>query len=494
MSGSGRSGPKPQASKRPLPQVPGTGADHVINWCERFVIVPKGRGAKEPLRIRPWQAAMVRGLFDPDPRPTLALWQLPRGCGKTTLAAALCLYCLHADGVEGARVALVAVDERQAQLALSVAARATALHPSLDKRTTVYRDRLIVPRSDSWLMALPAEAPRLEGLDLSFALVDEVGFVPREVYETVLNSTGKRERSTVLCIGTPSPPRYRDASPMADLLAYGVEHPGDESFALAAYGAAPDVDITDEAAWHEAVPALGDLLTVEHMRALMPPKMRPNEFRRARLGAWVDAVADPFIGREAWGACARPGAIPDGAEVCLAFDGSFSADASVVVACTVDTRPHVMPVQIWEPPPGDDGGWRVPVADVEGAIRDACRRWTVVEVAADPFRWTRSLQALASEGLPMVEHPQSTARMAPITAAFREAVVNGAMTHADDPALTRHVLNAQVKTDARGERLSKDRRNSSRRIDAAVAATMAFGRAQHHAHQAKPRRRAVAFF
>ena len=59
-------------------------------------------------------------------------------------------------------------------------------------------------------------------------------------------------------------------------------------------------------------------------------------------------------------------------------------------------------VGLWEPPAGDPD-YRVPVAQVEDAIRAACRRWKVAEIVADPFRWTRTLQALEAEGLPVVE-------------------------------------------------------------------------------------------
>ena len=52
-------------------------------------------------------------------------------------------------------------------------------------------------------------------------------------------------------------------------------------------------------------------------------------------------------------------------------------------------------------------GRQVPVVDVEQAIRQACRRWRVLEIAADPFRWARSLQLLDQEGLPVLEYPQS---------------------------------------------------------------------------------------
>jgi phage terminase large subunit-like protein len=158
--------------------------------------------------------------------------------------------------------------------------------------------------------------------------------------------------------------------------------------------------------------------------------------------------------------------------VVLAFDGSFNADTSVLVAVSVAERPHVDLVELWEP-----GGGQVPIVDVEAAIREACRRWRVQEIAADPFRWARSLQLLDSEGLPILEYPQSPARMTPATARFYEAVVNGQLTHSGDSRLARHVGNAILREDARGARLAKERKDSPRRIDAAVAAVMAHDRA-----------------
>jgi phage terminase large subunit-like protein len=67
--------------------------------------------------------------------------------------------------------------------------------------------------------------------------------------------------------------------------------------------------------------------------------------------------------------------------------------------------------------------------------------------------------------------------MAPATARFYEAVVNGALTHSGDSRLARHIGNAVLREDARGARLAKERKDPPRRIDAAVAAVMAHDRA-----------------
>jgi phage terminase large subunit-like protein len=67
--------------------------------------------------------------------------------------------------------------------------------------------------------------------------------------------------------------------------------------------------------------------------------------------------------------------------------------------------------------------------------------------------------------------------MAPATQRFFEAVTTKRVRHNGDPRLARHLDNAQLKTDSRGSRLSKDARNSPRKIDLAVAAVMALDRA-----------------
>jgi phage terminase large subunit-like protein len=201
--------------------------------------------------------------------------------------------------------------------------------------------------------------------------------------------------------------------------------------------------------------------------------MREASFRRARLCQLTDTLEEAWLPPGSWAACADATvAIPDGAEVVLAFDGSFNGDTTVLVVATVAERPHVDLVELWEA-----AGTQVPVVDVEQAIRAACRRWRVLEIAADPFRWTRSLQLLDGEGLPILEYPQSPGRMTPATAKFYEAVVNGALTHSGDSRLARHVGNAVLREDARGARLAKEKRDSPRRIDAAVAAVMGHDRA-----------------
>jgi phage terminase large subunit-like protein len=467
-------GPKAPVSAAPLDlrRLPKRGGSRCIAFCERYITVPKGTGARRRLKVRPWQREIVHGVLD-EPRPRQALVSVPAGNGKSTLAAAIGLYGLLADRVEGAQVICVASDERQARIILNTARRMVELEPALYDRVQIFKDHLLEPHTDSTFFALPADPGALQGWDPSLCIVDELHVVTDEVFEAMAARAGKRDRSLLLAISTP--PKVGDDGVMRRLVDHG-RGSKDPSFYFREFAAPAGCALDDEQAWATANPALDDFLHRDALRATLPPKMRENAFRRYRLGQWV-SLDGAWLPDGAWERCEAPGQqLPPNAEVVLGFDGSFSGDCTALVATTVADRPHVHLVAIWEAPEGARD-WRVPVVEVEDAIRAACRRWRVLEVAADPYRWARSLELLDAEGIPVGEYPQSPARMGPATARFYSAVVDRLLSHDGSSALARHVGNAILKEDSRGARLSKEHKDSKRRIDAAVAAVMAHDRA-----------------
>ena len=71
--------------------------------------------------------------------------------------------------------------------------------------------------------------------------------------------------------------------------------------------------------------------------------------------------------------------------------------------------------------------------------------------------------------------------MGPATDRFYQLVMSRALTHDGDPRLARHVANCVAKPSPAGDLVTKDRRMSVRKIDAAVAAIVAVDRAAYHA-------------
>lgn len=465
-----KAGPKAAASLEPLKwSTRSKGVDHFRNFCRRYLKVPRGVGARKALRPRDWQLDMCRPLFEGSAH--INVWVLPRGNGKSGLVAAIALHHLFTFG-EGARVMVVAQNDKAAQRLLDTAKRMVALEPELDERAQVYKDRIYVPGTDSEFKAVASEQSAVEGEDLTLAIIDEIGFTDVDVYEAALLSTGKRPGSKLVAIGTPSTPRMRDKSPLLGLVTAG--RAGDPTINLVEYSAPDNCALDDEEALAAANPALGDWLDLDVIRASMPPKTSEAEYRRARLGQWVLQSGESFMPADAWGECARPGvAIPEGTPVVLALDGSQRWDATVLMMASVSPVPHVEVAGWWF---GDhDPDFEVSHAEVENTILDFAERYKVREVTADPYLWQRTLQVLQEEGLPVSKFSQSAGRMSPALAEFRAAALDGKVTHQDDHRVNAHMLAAQLIETGHGMKLGKP--SKEMHIDGAVATVMAYSRA-----------------
>jgi phage terminase large subunit-like protein len=486
-------GPKVEADYSALPlQEVKTPSQRFRIFCETYLRVPKGKGVGNPLRLRPWQLDLMASVMDPDPRPSIAGFMLPRGSGKTALMAAWMLYELFC-GPEGNQLVCVAVDERQAHLLFETAAAMVQLTPELSSRCLVFRDRLEVPGRRSTFAALPAEAKRLEGLgNFSLAVADEIGVIGRETWLTLLLGLGKVDNATVVGIGTPP---ASDDSVLSDLRQYGQDRPDDETFVWREFAAVgfEDHPVDCRHCWTLANPALGDFLTESAMVALLPPKTTEAAFRRARLCQFIPENESPFIPADVWRDLDNGEVIPDGAEVVLALDGSFggsNADTTALLLATVSPEPHFMPLRVWE----SDGSpsYRVNVLEVEAEIRAAVKRWRVQELVLDPFRWNRTGQVL-SDVVTVSEFPWSPARVTKATTDLYSAAVNGKMSHSGDATLTRHVMAATVvETPDGGLKIGKtSRKRSAQKVDLAACLVMAHSRSSWLGTRRKKRARVI---
>jgi phage terminase large subunit-like protein len=443
-----------------------------------------------PMLIRPFQRDIVAMLWGEQP-PKLAALAIGRGNAKSTLAAAMCLYRLFVN--DEWVIDILAVDERQSGIIGGICTNMVARHPELEKRTQTYKDHLLVRRSElSWL---PANAAALEGRTPDFTVCDEGGRIDPEVYEVASFSNSKKPHAQLFLIGTPGP---RPDNVLAQFRDHALSHPEDTlqrymEFSAAAWPHHPvDCDEHDggPGCLSAANPALGLWMTRESLLSTLPPKVSEAHWRRVRLIQWNVTNSEPPLPPEVWTDLGDGEAIPPGARVVLAFDGSYSGnDATVIVAATVSPKPHVQLVQWWGRPDLGDTDYRVPILDVEQALRDACRRWDVVEIAADSYRWQRSLAVLEADGLPVKDFPQSITRMSAATAGLLTACRNGQLTHSGHPLIGEHLNNAVLTEDGRGGRLVKASRSKhAGRIDAAVTTVMAVSRATWHASKPKKKR------
>lgn len=182
--------------------------------------------------------------------------------------------------------------------------------------------------------------------------------------------------------------------------------------------------------------------------------------------------------------------VADGEAVTLGFDGSRKrgrgvTDATALVACTLSDG-HVFPLDIWEQP-AHVRDWEVPVADVLAAVDQAFDRYRVVGFYADPAKWESHVAgweakygpklALKSTAPHPIEWWMTGGRSVFTVRAlekFRSAIIDGEMTHDGSSGLTRHMLAARMVSSRSGVQIGKEHPTSERKIDAAVAATLAW--------------------
>jgi phage terminase large subunit-like protein len=223
--------------------------------------------------------------------------------------------------------------------------------------------------------------------------------------------------------------------------------------------AAPADDVD---AWALSNPGIGHRIDPEFIASELD-SLELRDFERERLGRWDEEVGGTWIPDDLWTACV--GRAQEGAQVVLGLAGSPSGDTAALVSSTVTDKPHLEVVGFWDVD--------VDVIAIEERIREICRSTSVAAIGADPARWSRTLDVLTQEGYPVLEWPWTPARSIPACTRFHEAVVNGQLTHGDDVALDQHIANAVVTTDARGARITRESRYSTRRIDLAVASVIA---------------------
>ena len=406
---------------------------------------------------------------------------MPRKNGKSAIGSSLALDGLIFEGM-GAEVYSAAAEKEQARIVFGETKRMVAANEDLSALCNPMRDVIEVPATGSIYRVLSAEAYSKEGLNISRCIVDELHAHPNDDLWNVL-TLASAARLDPLVIAITTAGVMTDTSGFESvcyrLFKYGVDVANgvvdDPSFFFAWWGASQGVDHRDPEVWKTANPGFGDLIDPEDFASAV--KRTPeNEYRTKRLNQWV-AARTAWFPAGLWDGCKLEKTTASGAEVVLGFDGSHNNDSTALVVCSIEDMPHIEVVRVWQKPRGAPDDWFVPIGEVEEEIRQAAKKWRVREIVCDPYRWSKSMQVLQAERLPMVEYPQRPERMAPATSRISEAVMAHTLTHSGDEDLSRHVANAVLKNTPRGSYLTKESRASDRKIDLAIAAVMAFDRA-----------------
>lgn len=254
-------------------------AERPIEFIERYCCLPSGKLGKK-FELEDYEKAIIEtafGFVDKDGNRQFQeiLVIIGRKNGKTSIAAALELYMLVADGEGAPQIYNVATSEAQASLGYGAAVKMVRQSPLLAKRirkgTVVERknDGLIYDRNFGYITTLSGQTRNLDGLDVHFSIIDELAAITnRDQYDLVKQGTGAREQPMLFCITTNGFERqnifdsqYRYAE---QWLTGEVE---DDTFIAFVYELDSREEWTDEGCWMKANPGLGTVKKWEYLRA-----------------------------------------------------------------------------------------------------------------------------------------------------------------------------------------------------------------------------------
>ena len=453
----------------------------VGRFAETFLTL-NGSYAGQPFVPLPWMQEVLDDIF----RLTHTgkrqyreyLLGVPRKNAKSTLVAGIAVYQLVVDRSDKApQIIAAAGDREQARLVFAMARDMILSSPELAAICTVHKNQITNNETGGVFKVVSADAGASHGLNPSTVIIDEYHVHKKDdLYVALSSGSAMRNQPLTIIISTAG---FDLDSPLGKKYQYGRKvqsgEVADPSFGFTWYGPkeGEDFDPYDEAVWERFNPSWS-IMNHEYIRnqaRLMPE----SEFIRYHLNGWT-STQEAWLPHGAWAALTdEDKKLEPGDRVVLGFDGAATGDCTTIMAVRIADL-YVEKVNLWERPEGDKS-YRTPILDVEDAIRKACKTYKVQEVVADPFFFMRSLQILEDEGYPIVEFPTNGTRMAAPTKLFFDAVMDEGLSHNGDPALARHVANTQVKSDARGYRVAKEYKSSSRHIDMTVAAIIAVARA-----------------
>jgi len=450
-------------------------------FCEAFLTLGGSYGGK-PFVLADWQKHMMCELLTLRPdglrKHKVGLIGMPRKSGKSALAAALAVYLMVADGEPNAQIYSVAGAKDQARIVFREAKRMVLSSPALMEVVQPFQHHMEIAATNSIYRVLSADGGLAQGLEPHAVIIDELHVHKSpDLYEAMTLGSATRRNPLIVSITTAG---YDHDTICYKLYEYGQRvasgEVDDDTFYFKWWEPSnKECELDDRHSWYEANPALGSFKRLDDMEAALK-QQHESAFRRYYLNQWTE-THNAWLPHGAWDGLTIEGRhLQDKENIVVGFDGAWRGDSTALIGVSLEDF-HIEVLGHWERPI-DDAHWRVPVADVEQAIRDIASKYRVREIVLDPYRWERSIDVLEGEGLPLVEFPtNSIGRMSPATQAFYDAVRDGKVSHNGDAALARHFANCVLKEDARGARITKSTKSSERKIDLAVAAVIAYSRA-----------------
>lgn len=284
-------------------------ADKVVNFIEKLTL-STGKFAHTKFKLSEWQKFVIYYVYglvykDSGLRVTRELYlQLSRKSGKTALASAMALYHLVADGENDGQIIFAANSTAQAQLAFTMATNYVSYIDPKGKYFKKYRDSIKFPPTKSIMKVVSADANRLDGLNISAAVIDEYHAAPNNAVSEVLSSSvGMREQPLIIYVTTSgfdlTSPCYQMRNTCIEVLHGKLQ---DDSLAAFLFELDDSDDIEDPKNWLKCQPNLGLTVTEDYIKSeLVKAKNNPSlmtNFKTKILNKWVASAIGEWIPSE----------------------------------------------------------------------------------------------------------------------------------------------------------------------------------------------------
>lgn len=320
-------------------------ADRVVDIFRKYVRHVEGEWYGKPFILSPWQEFIERSLFGwmklPDGMKaaeaerigkgldrTAAIrarvkegiyrrfheaWvEVPKKNGKSPLAAGTVTVSTLVDGEYGAKNVSAATKRDQARNVWETAKKMVLAHPDLRRRVKVSQTALFVPKFDSKFMAISSDAGTEDGVNINFAVVDEVHrHATPDLINLITMSFGTRRQPMLFKIttsGDGTPGIWLDGRKIAENILERI-YLNDSIFVYIAAADKED-DWRLEDTWKKANPNWGISVKADRVReefetAQQSASMQAS-FKRLRLN-WAIKMVARWLNLDKWMACEERG-------------------------------------------------------------------------------------------------------------------------------------------------------------------------------------------
>jgi len=247
-------------------------ANKPIDFIEAFCKNSKGVWMGQPIKLELYQKAYIQALFGfvdakGNRKYRESFFLVARKNGKSTLLAALMLYMLVADGEGGAEVVSAATKKEQAAITFKECVNMVSQSEYLRKHLKKRKTDLYFPATYSQMMALSSESNKLDGLNISFACVDELHAIKdRNLYEVIKQGMSARKNPLLVLITTSGTVM---GNIYDDMYSYAVKvldgHVSDDRFLPILYELDARDEWTNPAMWQKANPALNSIKSYQFL-------------------------------------------------------------------------------------------------------------------------------------------------------------------------------------------------------------------------------------